>query len=329
MDIPEEVKFITPWLQLAEELEEREPVIAYYCEYYALKQAFSKASKVKACQSFFSEFMDYLEGKKSEGFLPEESVSVELIRVFALRMVKKAEQDANDLQAFSSAMDDSLFIQQTAIAKKYLAAGQLFETLRCFSGVGEEEISKFVKYSKLMAAKTFKAAQAAKDHSDGRLLSGGTTDENYNASYEDKNKGYSDKANYGNSSDNSSSDSASNASFNASSNSSLNSTSRTSVNASSNESFDASSDTSVRSSSNTSTDTSSHSSTSAPLIPNSQQHTPSSNPINATPSTSVSFDDMQNAQKYCRYAISALQFEDIKTAVDNLQKALSLLTSHK
>ncbi|XP_064487991.1 vacuolar protein sorting-associated protein VTA1 homolog [Ornithodoros turicata] len=38
-------------------------------------------------------------------------------------------------------------------------------------------------------------------------------------------------------------------------------------------------------------------------------------------------EDFHRAQKYCKYAGSALQYEDIGTAIDNLQKALRLLTT--
>ncbi|XP_077977204.1 vacuolar protein sorting-associated protein VTA1 homolog [Glandiceps talaboti] len=40
-------------------------------------------------------------------------------------------------------------------------------------------------------------------------------------------------------------------------------------------------------------------------------------------------EDYTRAQKYCRYAGSALQYEDVPTAVDNLQKALRLLQTGK
>ena len=33
----------------------------------------------------------------------------------------------------------------------------------------------------------------------------------------------------------------------------------------------------------------------------------------------------QKAMKYCKYAGSALQYEDSKTAIENLEKALTLL----
>ncbi|XP_068433892.1 vacuolar protein sorting-associated protein VTA1 homolog [Clinocottus analis] len=38
-------------------------------------------------------------------------------------------------------------------------------------------------------------------------------------------------------------------------------------------------------------------------------------------------EDFTKAQKYCKYAGSALQYEDVGTAVQNLQKALKLLTT--
>ena len=38
-------------------------------------------------------------------------------------------------------------------------------------------------------------------------------------------------------------------------------------------------------------------------------------------------EDFMRAMKLCKFAQSALQYEDAKTAVDNLSKALSLLTT--
>lgn len=38
-------------------------------------------------------------------------------------------------------------------------------------------------------------------------------------------------------------------------------------------------------------------------------------------------DQMAKAQKYCKYAGSALNFDDVKSAIDNLEKALRLLTT--
>ena len=43
----------------------------------------------------------------------------------------------------------------------------------------------------------------------------------------------------------------------------------------------------------------------------------------------LSAAEYQKAIKYCKYASSALQYEDSKTAIDNLTKALKLLTTGK
>lgn len=47
--------------------------------------------------------------------------------------------------------------------------------------------------------------------------------------------------------------------------------------------------------------------------------TPSSDQVTLTT------DQIQKAQKYSKYATSALNYDDVKTAVENLQKALNLL----
>lgn len=43
----------------------------------------------------------------------------------------------------------------------------------------------------------------------------------------------------------------------------------------------------------------------------------------------LSPEDFTKAQKYCKYAGSALQYEDVGTAIQNLQKALKLLATGK
>lgn len=49
--------------------------------------------------------------------------------------------------------------------------------------------------------------------------------------------------------------------------------------------------------------------------------------VQETSSQQISPESMAQAQKFCKYASSALTYEDIPTAVDNLQKALRLLTT--
>ncbi|XP_035687596.1 vacuolar protein sorting-associated protein VTA1 homolog isoform X2 [Branchiostoma floridae] len=49
----------------------------------------------------------------------------------------------------------------------------------------------------------------------------------------------------------------------------------------------------------------------------------------ASGGVSLTMDEMNKASKLCRYAISALQYEDVPEAINNLQKALRLLTTGK
>lgn len=62
----------------------------------------------------------------------------------------------------------------------------------------------------------------------------------------------------------------------------------------------------------------------------SAQPSPSMTPLElprAANGVSLQPDDFLKAQKYCKYAGSALQYEDVGTAIENLQKALRLLTT--
>lgn len=55
--------------------------------------------------------------------------------------------------------------------------------------------------------------------------------------------------------------------------------------------------------------------------------TPMNIPNASPPQSSISLnaDQMEKAQKYCKWASSALTYEDVATAINNLQKALNLL----
>lgn len=52
-------------------------------------------------------------------------------------------------------------------------------------------------------------------------------------------------------------------------------------------------------------------------------------PSNAAPVSyaTLTADQMSKAQKYCKYAGSALNFDDVKSAIENLEKALYLLNN--
>ncbi|XP_037821866.1 vacuolar protein sorting-associated protein VTA1 homolog [Lucilia sericata] len=63
-----------------------------------------------------------------------------------------------------------------------------------------------------------------------------------------------------------------------------------------------------------------------PFVPPAQPH-----PVYTVPQPAADLkitpEQMLKAQKYCKYAGSALNYDDVKTAIENLQKALTLLTT--
>ncbi|XP_070569052.1 vacuolar protein sorting-associated protein VTA1 homolog [Ptychodera flava] len=63
--------------------------------------------------------------------------------------------------------------------------------------------------------------------------------------------------------------------------------------------------------------------------PSSQHIPPPVQPTNQQGAVNLTQEDYTTAQKYCRYAGSALQYEDVPTAIENLQKALRLLQTGK
>lgn len=54
---------------------------------------------------------------------------------------------------------------------------------------------------------------------------------------------------------------------------------------------------------------------------------PSATPIVANSNVVLTADQMTKAQKYCKWAGSALNYDDVKSAIENLQKALHLLST--
>jgi len=69
-----------------------------------------------------------------------------------------------------------------------------------------------------------------------------------------------------------------------------------------------------------------------PITPASNQIPPAAAASSSSSSVTVGGNennlqpaDMMKAQKFCKYAISALEYEDVNTAVNNLQQALDLL----
>ncbi|KAF9902908.1 hypothetical protein EC991_004380 [Linnemannia zychae] len=147
-NVPEALKSITPFLQRAAQLQEREPVVSYYSNYYAAKLAIQKASKDNSCRPFIVELLDVLE-KQRKDMGDNEAITSELVGYahvenFAIKIFSKADDEDRAGQGS----------QKTA--KNFVAAANFLELLKVFGDI-DSEVEEKIKYAKWRAADIVKA----------------------------------------------------------------------------------------------------------------------------------------------------------------------------
>ncbi|KAJ2999979.1 hypothetical protein HDV02_001236 [Globomyces sp. JEL0801] len=126
-DPPAELKFIITYLQRAKELDEKEPIISYYCRYYALKLAVEKGAK----------------SKEAEGYL--------------LSLMDKVEKDKLKLIDLEAVKNETIgYAQKTA--RTFLAASIFLEVLKGFGdGEVDSDTIQKIKYAKFKVTDIMKA----------------------------------------------------------------------------------------------------------------------------------------------------------------------------
>ncbi|KAG0370894.1 Vta1 like-domain-containing protein [Gamsiella multidivaricata] len=147
-DVPEGLKTIAPYLQRAAQLQERDPVVSYYANYYAAKLAIPKAGQDNSNRVFVVKLLDTLE-KQRKDIGDNEAISNDLvgyahIENFALKIFSKADDEDRAGQGS----------QKTA--KNFVAAANFLELLKVFGDI-DAEVEEKIKYSKWRAAEIVKA----------------------------------------------------------------------------------------------------------------------------------------------------------------------------
>ncbi|GAA5851462.1 hypothetical protein JCM5353_002575 [Sporobolomyces roseus] len=151
--VPPELKPITPYLARAHELATADPVIAYWCTYFALQQAMTLGAKDSESQTFLFALMDRLEAMKGANAdndaVTEDAAASAYIENFGFKIFSTADNEDRKGKA------------TRATARKFLAAANFLELLTVFGEVGTENREK-IKYSK------WKATDIAKAFREGR-----------------------------------------------------------------------------------------------------------------------------------------------------------------
>ncbi|KAH9486495.1 Vacuolar protein sorting-associated protein VTA1-like protein [Psilocybe cubensis] len=153
--VPPELKPITPYIQRAEELKSQDPIVSYWCAYYAAQVGISLKAHSSAARDLLFALLNALEHMKAaigaNDAIDIESVSSAYIENFALKVFANADNEDRSGRASRST------------AKKFLAAANFLEVLKTFSksDVSESNEEK-IRYAK------WKAADIAKAFREGR-----------------------------------------------------------------------------------------------------------------------------------------------------------------
>ncbi|XP_071323639.1 vacuolar protein sorting-associated protein VTA1 homolog isoform X2 [Trachinotus anak] len=324
MALPAQLKPIQHHLRTAQEHEKRDPVVAYYCRLYAMQTGMKLDSKTPECRKFLVKLMDQLEMMKKElsdnDSITQEVVGNAHIENYALKMFLYADNE-----------DRSGRFHKNMI-KSFYTASLLLDVLSVFGELSDENIQhrKYARWKAtyihncLKNGETPQAGPIAMDEdgeadefgaegfsgpgpSHGGSFRGGPPSQ----SYEDHDKSLDPGPTPG-------------IGFTPSPGSGPSGPPTTNYN-------------------NIHIPPGAHApaNTPAELPPPTEGVKPVPMPrtvptvdptlLSAQQQGGVQLgpEDFTKAQKYCKYAGSALQYEDIGTAIQNLQKALKLLTTGK
>ncbi|KAI8985960.1 Vta1 like-domain-containing protein [Pilobolus umbonatus] len=148
MEIPTELKYITPFIQRGQELVTRDPVVSYYAQYYAAKLAISRGPRNKETNDYLSQLLDNLENLKNSiqdnEPITDDLVGYAHVEDFALKVFINADNEDRSGKASKKT------------AKTFLAASTFLETLKTFGEV-DSEVEGKIKYAKWKATDIMKA----------------------------------------------------------------------------------------------------------------------------------------------------------------------------
>ncbi|KAI9268391.1 Vta1 like-domain-containing protein [Helicostylum pulchrum] len=158
MEIPADLKFITPYVQRGQELMARDPVVSYYAQYYAAKLAISRGPRNKETNEYLTHLLDALENQKKtigeNEAITDDLVGYAHVENFALKIFLNADNEDRSGKASKKT------------AKTFLAASIFLELLKTFGDL-DPEVEAKIKYSKWKAADIMKALREGRTPTPG------------------------------------------------------------------------------------------------------------------------------------------------------------------
>lgn len=132
MALPPQLKAIQHYLRTAQEHEKRDPVVAYYCRLYAMQTGMKLDSKTPECRKFLIKLMDQLETMKKD-LSDNESITQEVVgnahlENYALKMFLYADNEDRAGQFHKN------------MVKSFYTSSLLLDVISVFGELSEENI---------------------------------------------------------------------------------------------------------------------------------------------------------------------------------------------
>ncbi|KAI9349627.1 Vta1 like-domain-containing protein [Obelidium mucronatum] len=140
--IPEALKSITSFVQRAEELSTREPIVSYYCNFYAAKLAIEAGAKDEDSQNYILSLLGGLEREKEKighnEAINNDVVGFAHVENFALKIFASADNEDRAGKASKKT------------AKSFMAASTFLEVLKVFGPI-DESVQEKIRYGRFKA----------------------------------------------------------------------------------------------------------------------------------------------------------------------------------
>lgn len=295
--LPPQFKSIQHHLRTAQEHDKRDPVVAYYCRLYAMQTGMKIDSKTPECRKFLSRLMDQLEALKKQlgdnEAITQEIVGSAHLENYALKMFLYADNE------------DRAGRFHKNMIKSFYTASLLIDVITVFGELTDENV-KHRKYARWKATYIH------------NCLKNGETPQAGPVGIEEDNVDVEENEDAGATSLPTQPLQPSSSTYDPSN---MPSSGYTGIQIPPGAHAPANTPAEVPHSTGVTSNTIQPTPQTIPAIDPALFSTVSQGDIRLTP------EDFARAQKYCKYAGSALQYEDVSTAVQNLQKALKLLTT--
>ncbi|OMJ12732.1 Protein-like protein [Smittium culicis] len=356
--VPAGLKSIAPYILRAKEVALVEPLISYYCLFYAVKTGLGLNFNDPDSQTYLSNLLDNLEKSKTElteqGMLVDQAADYNYILNFALLIFAKADsQDRNGVQEKYHLSSHLLHV-----ALNYIISTHFLDTLLIF-GPQKPDIAEKIKYAKYRAAEIYKAnrlnttvapppQQQQQDNdiiiSDSNELTSASTSHN-NISDISNSVDTSLSNSFGQPPTSSNTTPTTGSNFipqqptnsafshsNTSNNNNPNNNNNNFNNYSNSNPNNNSNNFNNYSNPNNNNSNFSNNSNPNPsnnFSPNNNNSNFNNNINTSSIANTIDFESTKLAQKHAKWAISALEYEDTQTALVNLQKAIDIISKFK